>query len=179
MGQKKSLPPQQGCQHSCLSCDRDALMEGRRQPPRWRHMNMNLCFTGEESQLHRGAPPPCERLVLSHWKKLSRLLSADRVPEHTHTHTHGRQFPNPGCTIHLLDASQFIFSSAFKSRTFRVELTVAQTLDTCSSRICSSVNMRYMDCVLTVPLNPSEALDGNQPWRLPLSADSPKGGYVG
>ena len=49
---------------------------------------MNLCFTGEESQLHRGAPPPCERLVLSHWKKLSRLLSADRVPEHTHTHTH-------------------------------------------------------------------------------------------
>ena len=47
---------------------------------------MNLCFTGEESQLHRGAPPPCERLVLSHWKKLGHLLSADRVPEHTYGH---------------------------------------------------------------------------------------------
>lgn len=87
---KKSLPPQQGCQHSCLSCDRDALMEGRRQAPRWRHMNINPCFTAEESQLHGGAPPPSRRLVLSHWKKLRCLLSADQVPEHTRTHTHIR-----------------------------------------------------------------------------------------
>lgn len=91
---KKSLPPQQGCQHSCLSCDRDALMEGRRQAPRRRHMNINLCFMAEESQLHSGAPPPSRRLVLSHWKKLRCLLSADQVPEHTrhihatYTHTH-------------------------------------------------------------------------------------------
>lgn len=144
-------------------------MEGRRQAPRRRHMNINLCFMAEESQLHGGAPPPSRRLVLSHWKKLRCLLSADQVPEHTrhihaHTrtygHTQGRQFPNPGCTIRLLDASVFIFSSAFESRTCRGELMGAQTVDSCGSRICSSVNTQHMDGVLTVPLNPSEALDG-------------------
>lgn len=104
---------------------------------------MNLGFTAEESQLHSGAPPPCERLALSHWKKLRRLLSADRVPEHTHTH--GGHFPNPGCTIHPLDASVFIFSSALESGTFRGEVTGAQTVDTCSSRMWNSVNTQYVD----------------------------------
>ena len=115
---------------------------------------MNLGFTAEESQLHSGVPPPCKRLALSHWKKLRRLLSADWVPEraracmhthtHTHTHTHRRHFPNPGRTIHPLDASVFVFS-ALESGTFRGEVTGAQTVDTCSSRMWNSVNPQYMD----------------------------------
>ena len=127
-----------GCQHGCLSCDRDALMEGRRQPQCWRHMNMNLGFTAEESQLHSGAPPPCEGQLCPTGKNSDvsfqqiRFLSA-------RTHTHRRHLPNPGRTIHPRDASVLIFS-ALESGTFRGEVTGAQTVGTCRSRMWNSVN---------------------------------------
>ena len=112
---------------------------------------MNLGFKAEESQLHSGAPPPCEGQLCPtgknsdvYFQQIGFLSARTHTHTHTHTQTDRRHFPNPGRTIHPRDASVLIFS-ALESGTFRGEVTGAQTVGTCRSRMWNSVNTQNAD----------------------------------